>query len=106
MAEDPVYRETCRNSQKQWREENPDYMKRYLAKRRVRDRSDAQSSLVSELHRLLDLVKNNVAFDLRSSDASIWLVCPEGSVSEKNTFAHAKVVVLQGVLHAVVSDEA
>jgi len=103
LAEDPVYREQCRDSQKKWREKNPAYMQSYRAERRTQEHSNGKrSGLIRDLHRLLNLAKNNVALDLRSIDASIWLVCPNGVVSAKNNLASAKVIILQGVLHVAV----
>jgi len=56
----------------------------------------------------LGLAKNNRAFDLKSSDATILLVCSKDAAGEKNTFAfekntlaHAQLIVLQGSLRAV-----
>jgi hypothetical protein len=45
----------------------------------------------------LDLAKNNVALDVRSLDASVWLVCPNGSTVEKNTLVSAQVIVVETV---------
>ena len=109
LGEDPGYQEQCRHSQRKWREENPNYMKRYLAKRRALKRSlTGESSVVNELERLLDLARNNRVLDLKSSDATILLVCPKDTAGEKNTFAfekntlaHAQLIVLQGFLRAV-----
>jgi hypothetical protein len=84
-------------------------MKRYLAKRRALNRSlTDRSSVVNELEGLLDLARNNRVLDLKSSDATILLVCPKNTAGEKNTFAleknilaHAKLIVLQGSLRVV-----
>ena len=46
--------------------------------------------MVSELERLLGLARNNRVFDLKSSDATILLVCPKDTAGEKNTFAFEK----------------
>jgi hypothetical protein len=106
LAEDFVYREQCRDSQKKWREKNPSYMQRYRAGRRAQERSIGKGArLIRELNRLLNLAKNNVALDLRCLDVSIWLVCPSGVVNAKNNLARAKVIVLQGILDAPVSEE-
>ena len=103
LAEDRLYWEQCRDSQKKWREKNAGYMQRYRAGRRTQERSNGKGSgLIRDLHRLLNLAKNNVVLDLRSLDASIWLVCPNGVVSAKNNLASAKVIILQGVLHVAV----
>jgi hypothetical protein len=54
---------------------------------------------MSELNRLLKLVKNNSAVDLRSLDASIWLVSTDG-FCEKNNLASAKIIIVQGIPHS------
>ena len=85
-----------------YREKNPQYMKKYLARRRSRTRLDQENSrLIGELRRIQDLVKNNAAFDLRSVDASIWLVCAGHARNEKNTFARAKLIVVEGVVRSI-----
>jgi hypothetical protein len=97
LIKDPAYREQCLDSQKKWRERNPHYMKRYWAKRGAQARLEAKRyPLTSELHQLLKLLKNNVAVDLRSLDASIWFVGPNGLLSEKNNVASAKIIIVQG----------
>jgi hypothetical protein len=109
LASDPTYLEQCRHSQEKWRDENPDYMKKYLAKRRTPQRSSSyDSGVVKELQRLLDLARNNRIYDLKSSDATVLLVCPEDIARrkntlafEKNTLAHAKLIVLQGSMRAL-----
>jgi len=53
--------------------------------------------LVRELSQLLDLAKNNVAFDLRSLNTSIWFVCPKGATVEKNTLVSAQIIVVKTV---------
>jgi hypothetical protein len=99
LATDTIYREQCRDSQAKWREENPEYMKRYRARRRLQMQTAMRPRLIGELRRLLKMVKNNVALDLRSLDASVWFISPKGLLSEKNNLASAKVIVVQGFLH-------
>lgn len=108
LANDPAYLEQCRHSQEKWRNQNPDYMKRYLTNRRARKRSSVRNStVVQELERLLDLAKSSRVFDLKATDATILLVCPNDRAGEKNTLAfekntlaHAKLIVLQGSTRA------
>ena len=101
IATDFVYREQCRDSQKKWRENNPGYMKQYRARRRLGGcRHSAKYRLLTALHQLVDSVKNNVVFDLRAMDASIWLVS-DSVFQEKNNLASAKVIILQGDVHTV-----
>jgi hypothetical protein len=95
LAKDPGYRDQCRDSQKKWREKNPEYTKAYRASRQ-RTRA-VQSHLVRRLSQLLDLAKNNVAFDLRSLNASVWFVCPNGLINEENTLVSAQVIVVETV---------
>ena len=72
-------------------------MKRYWADRRAGDRLNTKKShLTSELNQLLKLAKNNSAVDLRSLDASIWLVSPDGSY-EENNLASAKIIIVLGI---------
>ncbi len=98
LADDPVYREQCQDSQRKWRTKNPNYLKMYrIGRRRAR--------LLKELHRLADLVKNNVAFDLRSSSAHIWIVGSKDLLTETNNLASAEVIVLQVIANTVVRAE-
>jgi len=74
-------------------------MKRYLSKRRELTGSvKATPSLVKELERLLDLARDNSLIDLRSSNATILLVCPKEAAAEKNSLAYAKNIVADAKL--------
>jgi hypothetical protein len=95
LLKDPWYRDQCRDSQKKWREKNPGYMKHYRAGQQT-TRTE-KSHLVRTLSQLLDSAKNNVAFDLRSLNASVWFVCSRGSTIEKNTLVSAQVIVVETV---------
>ena len=97
-VEDPLYQEQCRDSQKKWRENNPHYMKCYRAKRRAGGRFivNKRSNLTGELRQLLKMVKNNTALDLRSLDASVWLVSPNGLLGKKNSLGSAKIIIVLG----------
>lgn len=74
-------------------------MKRYAARRRLHAHNGMKPHLMQELRHLLKMVKNNVALDLRSVDASVWLVSPRNLVSEKNNLARAKLIIVQEVPH-------
>ena len=97
LATDPVYREQCRDSQRDWRARNPSYMRLYRA-RLPRDNAHVGSDLTRELRLLLESVKNNVALDLKFIDGGAWLVFPNGMALEKNNLASAKIIVLQGIM--------
>ena len=105
LEEDPIYREQCRDSQRKWREHNPDYMKKYLLRRRQEKLSQPETAaLAAEFQHLLTLIKNNLAFDLKPSTAAIWLVYPPAAGHEKNIFANAKVLAVQGTVFALLND--
>jgi hypothetical protein len=62
--------------------------------RRTHGRSAPQpTSSAGALARLLDQVKNNVVFDLKSCTASVWLVSSDERV--KNIVATAELIVVQ-----------
>jgi hypothetical protein len=84
-------------------------VKIYLAKRRaLKHSSPRDSGVVNELQRLLDIARKYPVFDLKTSGATILLVCPKDTADEKNTLAlekntlaHAKLIVLQGSMRAL-----
>jgi hypothetical protein len=88
-------------------------MRRYLARRAIPNRSvRSTGSLVKELERLLDLARDNSLLDLRSSNATILLVCPKETAGEKNSLAYAKnivadakLIVFEGSLKYVLSSQ-
>jgi hypothetical protein len=101
IAVDPEYSDTCRRSQEKWREAHRGYSTEHRAQRRNRPRAtEDKARLMRKLRRLIDDAKNNVAFDLTSSAASIWLITREPLPPGKNTFARADVIVLEGAIHA------
>jgi hypothetical protein len=51
------------------------------------------------LQGLLDLVKNNVALDLKASTADVWLICADACV--KNTFASAQLIVIKAIVQTI-----
>ncbi len=95
---DPEYRLVCRESDAKWRGGNAGYQGEYrrnhpayvdqnrLAQRR-RDRK----------RKMKDLVKNNLAFDVKSASADVWLVGPEIEHLVKNNPAISEVLIFQAV---------
>jgi hypothetical protein len=107
LAQDREYREACGKSQENWLENNPGYMARYGAARRARIRSDTKKyRLPDELCRVLNLEKNNVAFDPVFSGASVWLIRLDGVSDAMKSFAGAEAIVLKGDLCAVIARKA
>jgi hypothetical protein len=86
-----------------WKEQNPDYMKQYRARRR-KAKADHLGSRreVGELKQLLSLVKNNLvknasAFRVKRCAPDVWLVTPKRATADKNNVAPNHVIVIQGV---------
>jgi hypothetical protein len=103
VQKDPLYRLLCEDAQKMWKEQNPDYMNQYRARRR-KAKADRPGSrrAVGELERLLSLVKNNLAknpsaFRVTHCAPDVWLVAPKKAAAEKNNFAPSQVIVIKGV---------
>jgi hypothetical protein len=102
VSTDPAYRDQCHDSQRKWRDKNPQYMKRYLANRRLNPK---KSRLDHELRRLQQLLKNNVAVDLSSLDATVWLIPPPSFIGVKNILAKATLIVIEGLTQPISSPE-
>jgi hypothetical protein len=85
-----------RDSQRKWRDAHPEYQQNYRQshpesaeqnreRQRVRDRQ----------RRLLDLEKNNLAFNLKRSNLEVWLVGPATRDLEKNNLASSQLLIFQ-----------
>lgn len=92
---DPLYAQVVGESRKKWRDANPGYQKQYWRthpqaaehnrqKQRGRDRR----------RRLQNLVKNNLALDLRHCPAEAWLVGPAADLV-KNNLARSQLLLFQ-----------
>jgi hypothetical protein len=88
LQDDALYRAQCRDSQQQWREAHQDYMRTYRQSRRQRLVASA------DLRSLLTQVKNNVALDLKSCPARVFLVADS---NVKKILALAQLIII-GVL--------
>ena len=94
LNNDPSYRAQCRDSQQQWREQHPNYMRDY---RRAHVRQPAKAPFKQSsrgMARLLEWVKNNVAFDLTSCAARVWLI---SSGEVKNLVATAELILIEAL---------
>jgi len=65
LQDDPVYREQCLDSQRKWRERNPEYMQKYLLKRLKKKLCESEISKLVREQSLFGINENNVA--MRSS---------------------------------------
>jgi len=96
---DPVYHETCLNSQKQWRAHHPDYPKQYRQQHPEAVENNRQRQQRRDQGRRVGhLVKNNLALDLKRSASEVWLVGPQMADLVKNNLAFSKVLIFQTVI--------
>jgi hypothetical protein len=86
LAKDADYRDSCRESQRLWRERNPDYMRMY--------RQSQAAPRDSRLDEFLNCVKNNPALDIRRCRATAWIVIPKDTPA-KNIVASTQVIVFE-----------
>jgi len=76
LATDSAYRGQCRHSQKKWRDNNPNYLKRYRQRRlNEADRNAERTRLSDDLRRLAVLVRSKAVAHvkcLRRSNLLVW----------------------------------
>lgn len=98
IQSDPVYADVVKDSRKIWREEHPGYQQAYWQTHpEAAERNRQQQRRRDRRRRVGDLVKNNVALDLKHSASEIWLVGPETADLVKNNLAFSEVLVFQRV---------
>ena len=95
LKTDPSYCEQCRDSQQQWREQHPEYMRNYRKAHRRQPAETPSQEPSRGLIRLLECVKNNLAIDLTSGRARIWLISSDDRV--KNILATAELVIVEAL---------
>ena len=97
-SQDAVYGDTCRNSQKNWREANPGYQRQYRQQHPQSQQQNRERQHSRDAKRRLRrnvLEKNTLAFDLKPAVSAVWLVGPAAAHLEKNTLASTQVLLLQ-----------
>lgn len=100
LAEDPEYREVCRDSARKWRANNPGYWKQYRARNPASvDRNRDRQHQRDERQRVLDLANNTVAVDLKPLVASVFVFGPVAADLANNNLAPARLLILQGPSH-------
>jgi hypothetical protein len=98
METDPVYRQVCRDSQQKWRTTHANYHREYRqAHPESVERNRQAQRQRDRRRRLQNLVKNNLALDLKHSAAEVWLLGPEAGHLAKNNLAFSQVLILQTV---------
>ncbi len=95
---DPVYRQVCRDSQQKWRACHLDYPRQYRQSHPESVERNRQGQRRRDRKRhLQNLVKNNLAFDLKHSAAEVWLLGPQAAHLAKNNLAFSQVLILPAV---------
>jgi hypothetical protein len=95
---DALYRQVCRDSQQKWRARHPDYPRQYRQAHSESVERNRQAQRRRDRRRhLQNLVKNNLALDLKHSAAEVWLLGPETRHLAKNNLAFSQVLILQTV---------
>jgi hypothetical protein len=95
---DAEYHQVCRDSQQKWRRRNPDYPRQYRKSHPQSVQRNRQGQRRRDRkRRLQNLVKNNLAFDLKRSAAEIWLLGPQAIDLAKNNLAFSQVLILPTV---------
>ena len=96
---DPEYHQVFRDSQEKWRRRNPDYPRQYRQSHRTSVERNRQGQRQRDRwrHHLQNLVKNNLAFDLKHSTAEDWLLGPHAENLAKNNLAFSQVLILPTV---------
>lgn len=93
---DPVYAQVVIDSRRKWRQTHPDYQKTYRQSHpEAAERNREQQRQRDRKRRVRDLVKNTLVFDLKRSDADVWVVGPLAKDLEKNTLVASKLLILQ-----------
>jgi hypothetical protein len=95
LATDPEYRQVVRESQKQWWDEHPQYQKqRRQAKPKLIQNNRERQRQRDQRRRLQQLVRNNLALDLKHSASEVWLLGPKLRDLDRNNLASAQVLIL------------
>ena len=85
-------------AKQKWRSRNPDYPRQYRQSHPESVERNRQGQRRRDRkRRLQNLVKNNLAFDLKHSAAEVWLLGPQAENLAKNNLAFSQVLILPAV---------
>ena len=98
VAADSVYCQVCNDSSRKWRAANPGYWKRY---REIHPDTTARNRTLQQTRdqkrRVRDLANNNLALDLKSCAAAVWLFGPTAGHLANNNLATTQVFIVEGL---------
>ena len=104
MAADAEYAQVVRDSRQKWRAAHPDYQKTYWQSHpEARARNLQQQRQRDRRRHVQNLVKNNLALDLKQTAAEVWLLGPAAADLVKNNLARSQLLILQPVAPAPAS---
>lgn len=96
IASDPDYAQVVRDSRRKWREDHPSYQAEYWRTHEdAAERNREQQRQRDRKRHVANLVKNNVAVDLKHSAAEIWLLGPSAAGLVKNNLVSARILIIQ-----------
>lgn len=96
LESDPESRQTCRDSQRKWRERHPDYQRQYRLKDPQYVEQNRQSQAERDRRRRLGrLVKNTLAFPVSNLLAEVYLCHEAKGNLVKNNLASTQVFLFQ-----------
>ena len=98
VAADSVYRQVCNDSSQKWRSQNPGYWRRYRQTHPdgvERNRTLQQTR--DQKRRVRHLANNNLALDLKSCAAGVWLFGPAAGHLANNNLATTQVFIVEGL---------
>ena len=103
LLNDPSYYEQCRESRKQWRQNNKGRLAQYrtLRKRVLADGAAQRAEL--NRTRLLSVLKKASVFDLRQYKAQLWVFSLAESNQVEKILADANIIILQAELSCSLS---
>ena len=102
LESDPEYTQTVRDSRRKWRESHPDYQKNYWQTHPPQAERNRQRQRQRDGKRhVQDLVKNNLALDLKQIEAEVYLFGPAADDLVKNNLAGSKLLIFQPVAPAI-----
>ena len=95
---DAEYRLVCLDSNQKWRSQNGGYQDRYRQDHPAYvDKNRTDQKRRDHRRRVQDLVKNDLALDLKSINGGVWLVGPELGDLVKNNLAISELMIFQSL---------
>ncbi len=96
IQSDPEYADGVRDSQRKWREANPNYQQQYRQSHAASVEQNRQRQHGRDRKRRLGhLEKNNLALNLKHSSLEVWLIGSTPADLEKNILASSNLLIFR-----------